>query len=391
MVGRNGKATLTARGWAGSMGRAAEERRMADDRRDDGAAEVYVTNLNPRFTGVSATAAAVLAAQGRDLRTVLVGHPLPGCPKPVTRRQALAMARVPPAGRPFSIWHVRRNPEMQLALFARDVLRLPVRIVFTSAAQRRHSAFPRWLISRMDAVIATTEVAAGFVPGVRAVVPHGVDVARFAPVSDGAADRVAAWAATGFPGEYGILTVGRIRPEKGTDLFVQAMIRALPRLPGAVAVVAGLAKGGDEGFLTRLKAEVAAAGLTGRILFPGEVAAERMPALMQGCRLLMALPRYEGYGVTPIEAMACGVPIIASETGHFAEFAGRAGGNEQAGIIVPLKDAEGAAEAAVALLSDPAKHAAFAATARERAVRLFSVEREVAEIRAVYDGLWAQG
>ncbi len=351
-----------------------------------GPADVYVTNLNPRFTGVSATAAAVLAEQGRSLNVVLVGHPLPGCPAPVTRRQALAMARVPPAGRAFSIWHVRRNPEMQLALFARDVLRLPVRIVFTSAAQRRHSAFPRWLISRMDAVIATTEVAAGFVPGVRAVVPHGVDVARFHP-----ADQATAWAATGYPGEYGILTVGRIRPEKGTDLFVQAMIRALPRLPGATAVVAGLAKGGDEAFLARLKAAVAEAGLDGRILFPGEVAAERMPALMHGCRLLMALPRYEGYGVTPIEAMACGVPIIASETGHFAEFAGRPGGNDQAGIVVTLEDAEGAAEAAVALLSDPARHAAFAAAARERAVRLFSVEREAAGIRAVYDTLWAQG
>ncbi|WRH64529.1 MAG: glycosyltransferase family 4 protein [Fuscovulum sp.] len=359
---------------------------MADNRRDDGAAEVYVTNLNPRFTGVSATAAAVLAAQGRDLRAVLVGHPLPGCPAPVTRRQALALARVPPAGRAFSIWHVRRNPEMQLALFARDVLRLPVRIVFTSAAQRRHSAWPRWLISRMDAVIATTEAAAGFVPGVRAVVPHGVDVARFVP----AADRAAAWAATGYPGEYGILTVGRVRSEKGTDLFVQAMIRALPRLPGAVAVVVGLAKGGDEAFLARLKGEVAAAGLERRILFPGEVAAERMPALMQGSRLLMALPRYEGYGVTPIEAMACGVPIIASQTGHFAEFAGRAEGNDQAGIIVPLEDAECAAEAAVALLSDPVRHAAFSLAARERAVRLFSVEREVAGIRAVYDALWAE-
>lgn len=352
-----------------------------------GPAEVYVTNLNPRFTGVSATAAAVLAEQGRSLNAVLVGHPLPGCPAPVTRRQALALARVPPVGRAFSIWHVRRNPEMQLALFARDVLRLQVRIVFTSAAQRRHSAMPRWLISRMDAVIATTEAAAGFVPRVRAVVPHGVDVARFHP----AADQAAAWAATGFPGEYGILTVGRIRPEKGTDLFVAAMIRALPRLPGAVAVVAGLAKGGDAAFLARLKVEVAEAGLEGRIVFPGEVAAERMPALMQGCRLLMALPRYEGYGVTPIEAMACGVPIIASETGHFAEFAGREGGNDQAGLIVPLEDAEGAADAAVALLSDPVRHAAFAAAARERAVRLFSVAHEVAGIRAVYDWLWAQG
>ncbi|NGQ91722.1 glycosyltransferase family 4 protein [Rhodobacter sp. HX-7-19] len=349
------------------------------------APELYVTNLNPRFTGVSATAAAVLACQARQMRVVLVGHALPGCPEPVTRRAALALAREAPEGRAFSIWHVRRNPEMQLALFARDVLRLPVRIVFTSAAQRRHSAWPRWLISRMDAVIATTEAAAGFVPDCRAVVPHGVDTARFAP----AADRAAAWRASGFPGDYGILTVGRIRPEKGTDLFVRAMIRALPALPGAVAVVAGMAKGGDEAFLEGLKAEVAAAGLGGRILFPGEVAAERMPALMQGAGLLMALPRYEGYGVTPIEAMACGVPIIASRTGHFQEFAGRAGGNDQAGLVVPLEDWQAAAEAAVALLSDAPRHAAWAAAARERALRLFGVEREAAGIRAVYDDLWA--
>jgi mannosyltransferase len=352
-----------------------------------GDADVYVTNLNPRFTGVSATAAAVLAAQARDLRVALVGHALPGCPAPITRRQALAQARVAPAGRPFSIWHVRRNPEMQLALFARDVLRLPVRIVFTSAAQRRHSAWPRWLISRMDAVIATTEAAAGFVPGVRAVVPHGVDTARFHP----APDRAAAWAATGLPGAYGILTVGRIRPEKGTDLFVRAMIRALPRLPGAVAVVAGLAKGADEAFLARLRAEVAAAGLAERILFPGEIPAAQMPALMQGCRLLMALPRYEGYGVTPIEAMACGVPMIASRTGHFAEFAGRPGGNDQAGVIVALEDWEAAADAAVALLSDPVRHAAWSEAARDRAVRLFGVEREAAGIRRIYEALWSQG
>jgi len=348
---------------------------------------LYVTNFNPRFTGVSATAAAVLAVQAGQMPVALVGHPLPGCPAPLGRRAALALARVPPAGRAFSIWHVRRNPEMQFALFARDVLRLPVRIVFTSAAQRRHSAWPRWLISRMDAVIATTEAAAGFVPGVRAVVPHGVDTERFRP----APDATAAWKAAGMPGEYGILTVGRIRPEKGTDLFIRAMLRALPALPGAVAVVAGMAKGGDGPFLDRLKAEVAAAGLSGRILFPGEVPAERMPALMRGCRLLVALPRYEGYGVTPIEAMACGVPFVATRTGHFAEFAGLAGGNDQSGVVVALEDWQAAADAAVALLSDPLRHGAMAAAARDRAVRLFGIGREAAGIGAVYDALWAEG
>ncbi|KGF66674.1 lipopolysaccharide biosynthesis protein, partial [Hoeflea sp. BAL378] len=80
--------------------------------------------------------------------------------EPIPFWQAVRMSREPPSGRKFHIWHVRRNPEMRAGLFARDILRLPVRLVFTSAAQRRHSLIPRWLISRMDAVIATTPEAA---------------------------------------------------------------------------------------------------------------------------------------------------------------------------------------------------------------------------------------
>ena len=349
------------------------------------APELFVTNFNPRYTGVSATAAAVLPEQIHRFRAVLVGCALPGCPDPITRKRALALSRTAPKDRPFAIWHVRRNTEMQLALIARDVLRLPIRIVFTSAAQRRHSAFQRWLIGRMDAVIATTDAAAGFVPGCRAIVPHGVDTVRFCP----ATDRAAAWRATGFPGEYGILTVGRVRPEKGTDLFVKAMIRALPDLPGAVAVVAGIAKPADRAFLAGLKAEVEAAGLDDRVIFAGDVPAERMPGLMQGSRLLMALPRYEGYGVTPIEAMACGVPFIASRTGHFAEFAGPEGGPDQAGAVVAPEDWRSAADAALALLTDLPRHAVISTAARNRALRLFSVTREAAAIGAVYEDLWS--
>lgn len=341
---------------------------------------LFVTNFNPRFTGVSATVAGVLAQQVQQFDAVLVGHALPGCPPPLSLRQALALSRKAPPGLPFAIWHVRRNTEMQAALFARDILRLPVRIVFTSAAQRRHSAWPRWLISRMDAVIATTPAAATFVPHVRAVVPHGVDTDRFTP----APDRAAAWAATGFPGTSGIVTLGRIRPEKGTDLFVRAMIRALPQLPGTTAVALGLAKDADRPFLDRLRAEVAAAGLADRILFPGEHPAARMPDLLRGASLLMALPRYEGYGLTPLEAIASGVPIIASHAGHFAEFVG-----EDAGQIVAQEDWTAAADAAVALLSDPTRHAATAQAARTRATRLFGIRTEAAGIAAVYDGLWS--
>ena len=83
----------------------------------------------------------------------------------------------------------------------------------------------------------------------------------------------------------------------------RGMLGGWPGLPGGVAGGAGRAKGGVEGFLSRLQGEGAAAGLADRLLSPGEVPAERMPALMQGARLLVALPRYDGYGVTPIEAL----------------------------------------------------------------------------------------
>lgn len=345
--------------------------------------ELFVTNFNRNFTGVSATAANVIRQQVKTHDLALVGHPLPGCPEPIPVARARALSRQAPPGRPFAIWHVRRNTEMRAAIWARDVLRLPLRIVFTSAAMRRHSALPRWLISRMDAVIATTEAAAGFVPHVRAVVPHGVDTDLFTP----AEDRAAAWAAQGFGGALGIATIGRIRPEKGTDLFVEAMLRLLPDLPGAVALVLGRAAREHQGFLQDLKARITAAGLSDRILFPGEIPAADLPALMRGLSLVMQLPRYEGYGMAPLEGMASGVPFVASEAGYYRAFSAQG----RAGVLVPQEAADEAAQAAGALLSDPDRHRAISLSAREIAEASFSARAEAAGIEAVYQGLWAAG
>jgi mannosyltransferase len=340
--------------------------------------ELIVTNFHRNFTGVSATAANVLRQQVGRYDVALAGSPLPGCPAPLTKRQAFAASRTPPPGRAFTIWHVRRNSDMRIALWARDVLRLPIRIVFTSAAIRRHSAIPRWLISKMDAVIATTEVAAGFVPHVRAVVPHGVDTKRFAP----AEDRAAAWRATGYPGQRGIATIGRIRPEKGTDRFIGAMLELLPRHGDVTALVIGRAAKSDQAFLGALRAQIASAGLQDRIVFPGEIASDELPALMRGLSAVVQLPRYEGYGMTPLEGMASAVPFVATDQGYYSAFSGQG----RAGIIC---EETGAADALDRLLSDPARHAEMARAAREIAVSDFSIEREVDGIARVYEELWA--
>jgi mannosyltransferase len=337
-------------------------------------AELFVTNYNPHFTGVSATAANVIRAQSSHYDLACVGHPLPECPLPIVKRQAATLSRTPPTSKPFSIWHVRRNPEMRHAIWLRDVCRMPIKIVFTSAAQRLHSAYPRWLIARMDAIIATTDKAAEHVPHVRAVVPHGVDTKTFFP----ATDRQAAWAALGYGGTHGIATVGRIRPEKGTDQFVQAMIHLLPQHPNMTALVVGRAGRKHQSFLTGLKRKTAAAGLAERLLFIGEVPADELPALMRGLSLIMQLPRYEGYGMAPLEGLASGVPFVATDAGYYRSFSDEG----RVGKIVP--DARSAAEAATALLS----HDTLGKAARHIAETRFSAAAEADGIDAVYQALW---
>lgn len=346
---------------------------------DMSAPEVVVTNLNPRFTGVSATAAQVVRVHADQFNLSLCGHPLPGGPDPITARAALRACNQPPKGRPFAIWHVRRNPEMRLGLWARDVLRLPVRLVFTSAAIRRHSALPRWLISRMDAVIATTPEAASYVPNVRATVPHGVDLGRWVP----APDRAAAWAATGFPGSAGVATIGRVRPEKGTDRFVATMLDVLPRRPGLTALVIGSAKGRHKAFEAELKQRVADAGLSDRLLFLGEVGPDRLPAIVRGLSALVALPRYEGYGMTPLEAMASAVPFIATDTGYFRAFSA----DQTAGLIV---EPDQASVALTALLADQARLDQMSAQAVAQARAHHSIQAEADGIAQVYHALWAE-
>ena len=342
--------------------------------------DLIVTNMHRHFTGVTATTAAVAPRQQQKYKMLVAGRTLPDCKSAASLRRAFRWSRSPTPGHRYVLWHVRRNNEMRVALFARDVLKLPIRIVFTSAAQRRHSAFPRWLISRMDAVIATTSVAASFVPNVHAVVPHGVDTERFYPADD----RQLAWRQLGYPGKFGIANIGRIRPEKGTDLFVEAMIQVLPQTPDATALIIGRSTPSQRAYQNELQRSISAAGLTHRILFVGEMPWTELPQIMRGLSLLVATPRYEGYGLTPLEAMASGVPVIATDRGHFSAFIGKS----EAGMLVNSPDPSQIANAVTDLVDHPIEMNEKCETARSRALNLFDVSSEVDGIHDVYEELW---
>lgn len=345
--------------------------------------EVIVFNLKRRYTGVSATINALVPLQMHQWRLGFCGTAMSNGLPGLTLSKAIALSRKPPAGRAFRIWHVRRDPEMMAAIFARDVLRLPIRLVFTSAAQHRHGAFPRWLISRMDAVISTTPKAASFVPNTTAVVAHGIDLSRFSAP----ADKLTAWAESGLPGTIGVGNFGRVRPDKGSDVFVDAMIQVLPQLPGVTAFLAGLAQPQHQAYQAELQQRIDAAGLTERIRFIGEVPAGEVARWYQRSLVCVACPRYEPFGLTPFEAAATGCAVICSRTGAFEDLV-QPGLN---GELVDTGDAQGLAQALLRVLSDPARATAMGEAARARVIEHFSLQREAAGIGEVYRQLFERG
>ncbi len=342
--------------------------------------EVIVFNLKKRYTGVSATVNALVPLQLGQWQLAYCGTPLSNGVPGMTLREAIRLSRTPPPGRAFRIWHVRRDHEMMAGLWARDVLRLPIKLVFTSAAQHLHGWFPRWLIARMDAVISTTPKAASFVPNTTAVVPHGIDLSRFSPP----ADKLNAWAETGLPGKYGIGVFGRVRPDKGSDVFVDAMIAALPYLPDATAVIAGLAQPKHQAYQQALQDKIAAAGLADRIVFLGEVPAGEVHRWYQRCLLCVACPRYEPFGLTPFEAAATGCALVCSRTGAFEELV-QPGVNGQ---LVDTGDAVGLAQAVQQVMQDPMAALRMGQAAQARVTSAFSLAQEAAGIGRVYQGLW---
>jgi mannosyltransferase len=254
-----------------------------------------------------------------------------------------------------------------------------LKLVFTSAAQRHHSWITRWLIRRMDAIIATNAISASFLKRAATVIPHGVDTDTYAPP----ADRAAAFAEAKLPGRYAIGCFGRVRAQKGTDVFVDAMCRLLPRYPDFTAVIVGAIVPEQIAFASDLKKRIEAAGLPSRIVMTGELPIEEVQRWYRRVTIYSFTSRNEGFGLTLIEAMSAGATLVASRAGA-AELVVEDG---VTGVLTPPGDVDALVAALEPLLGDPASCAAMGARARARVLEKFSLDAEAVRIAEVYRGL----
>ncbi|TCS04814.1 glycosyltransferase family 4 protein [Rhizobium sp. BK418] len=339
--------------------------------------EIIAPNLKRRLSGVTSTIVQLIPCQIRlGVRIAAFG---PGLPPELPRLKWPQLAGLwrPPAGHRHRVWHARRNNEMATGILLRQVLRMPLKLVFTSAAQRRHTSYTRWLIRRMDAVIATSSRSGSFLKVPHTVIQHGVDLELFHP-PEGPDDTIAA---TGLPGRYLVGCFGRVRHQKGTDLFVRAMIALLPQHPDWTAVISGRVTPEHTAFADKLKADIAAAGLTDRIVFIGEV--PDIKIWYRRLTLYVAPSRNEGFGLTPLEAMASKTPVVASDAGAYAEMI-VTGEN---GIIVPPGDGDALTAAIATYLADPALTSAQGETALRHVRENFALEKEAMAINRIYQQL----
>ena len=342
---------------------------------------VVVPHFKRRLSGVTTTVIQLvplqrrmLAERGLGLATIGPGLPR-DCPRP-RMPWPLAILRKP-EGTPRRVWHARRNIEMLPAIVARDVFRLPLAILFTSASQREHTAYTRWLIGRMDRVVAVSERSRAYLRVPADVVMHGIDIDRFRPPDDANALARERRELGLEPGRRYVGCFGRIRERKGTGDFVEAMLRALPERPDWTAIVAGRATKAHAGYERSLREKVAEAGMADRISFVGEhTAIHRWHAAMD---LFVAPQRWEGFGMTPLEAMACGVPVVATDAGAFPELLPKT-----AGAVVPKGYVAAMTDAAARFMDDDGLRTEAGRAARAHVEANFALEGEAERLCAIY-------
>src|SRR3984957_636539 len=338
--------------------------------------QLIVPNLHRRYSGVTATNRMVAPKLAKMFRAGWLGS---DAPDGIARMRPVDLAKLWRRREPL-IWHARRNNEMIAGVLLRS-LGWPLKLIFTSAAQRYHSWITRWLIRRMDAIIATSEISASFLKRPSIVIPHGVDTARYAPP----ADRAAAFAEAGLPGSFAIGCFGRVRAQKGTDVFVEAMCRLLPRYPDFTAVIVGAITPEQSGFANDLKKRIEAAGLQARIVITGELEIEEVQRWYRRLTIYAFTSRNEGFGLTLIEAMSVGAALVASRAGA-AELVVEDGST---GVLTPPGDVDALVAALEPLMRDPAAAAAMGERGRARVLEKFSLDAEAAKIAEVYRNVLA--
>lgn len=232
----------------------------------------------------------------------------------------------------------------------------------------------------MSAVIEQEYLALGVTPDRIRRIPNSVDVGRFAPVD--AAERRELRARLGIPRDRRVaIFTGRLVTTKGLPSLLRAWREVAVRCPDALLVLVGSGGLGLQNCEAQLRRQVSEWGLEDRVLFTGSV--ETVHEYLQASDLFVFPTEREAFGISVIEAMACGLPVVTTGVDGIRDVV-RPGLDA---LVVPPKDDTALAEAIVRGLQKGDAIDAMAREARQRAVAEFSGTRVLAAYRELLAGL----
>ncbi|MGH2531985.1 MAG: glycosyltransferase family 4 protein [Thermomicrobiales bacterium] len=297
---------------------------------------------SPRGRGLPGPIARALAIRG-DARVRRATWDTVGVAR-AARRSAPDLLHVPHFAAPL------RSPA-PLIVTIHDVIPLIWPEYRASRAMRVNLAVMRRTVRRARLILTPSEASARDVERMLGIPRRRIRVTpeaaglEYAPAKDHrAASEVAR--CLGVTGRY-VFNVGGLDVRKNLPVLLDAFARALPRLKEPTRlVIAGAAHSGNPSVFPPLEPVIARLGLSGQVILPGRLANADKIALYQAARLYVTPSLYEGFGLTALEAMACGVPTIAANRTSLPEVVG------DGGLLVE-PEPEALAAAMVRVLNSP--------------------------------------
>lgn len=253
------------------------------------------------------------------------------------------------------------------------------RVVTAGASGATRAGYERALGRAVDRVVAQSQeelrglIRIGVPRSRLSVVPAGVDSDHFTPEGP-VADRD--------PERPRILSVGRLVERKGFG----DVIRAMRYVPGAECVVVGgpVTDGlHPDPQAERLRQIAERFAVADRVRLVGPVAAEDMPKWYRSADLLVAAPWQEQFELAPLEAMACGIPVVGTAVGGLTETVV----DGLTGDLVPPRDPRALGGALRRLINDKVRRFAYATAAIDRARQAYSWKRVASQLGSVYSAV----
>jgi glycosyltransferase involved in cell wall biosynthesis len=310
----------------------------------------------------------------------------------LTEERTLALSRHNYAGKVTHLARFIRAHSIEIvhAHAARDYhlaalavrLAAPSRLVLT-----RHALFPlrrinRPLLKSAARVIAVSQAVAeslrrnGVIDFSKITVVHnGIDTDRFSRSVVARDGKLPVF----------VGTVGHLAPIKGQDVFLRAAALISARHPEVHFVVIGEDKSPEMGYRRSLESLIAELSLSGIVTMPGW--RDDMPALLSSLNLFVSAARSEPFGLAIVEAMAAGLPVVASSSEGALEIIE----DGLTGKLVPVDDPEALAQAIIDLLDDPVECSRLGSNAQVAARERYSLERMARDTERVYQEVLAAG